>query len=96
MDDTAIQEFFTQPAQTYHRQYEALRAFFVDGRSQKDIAEAFGFQDHSLRQLVYEFRKSFDAERNSTEPPFFKPFADAAPQPVARNARPLKSLTARR
>lgn len=77
MDDTAIQEFFTQPTQTYHRQYEALRAVIVGGRSQKEVAETFGFQYRSLRQLMYEFRRSFDVERKSTEPPFFKPSRDA-------------------
>ncbi len=79
MDDTAIQEFFTQPTQTYHRQYEALRAVVIDGRSQKEVAEAFGFQYRSLRQLMYEFRQSLDAERKSTESPFFKPSRDAVP-----------------
>ena len=71
MDDTALQRYFTQPTQTYHRQYEALRAIIVDCRSQKEVAEAFGFQYCSLRQLVYNFRRSFDAERTSTESPFF-------------------------
>ena len=72
MDDTAFQRYFTQPTQVYHRQYEALRAVIVDGRSQKEAAEAFGFQCRSLRQLLYEFRHSFDAER-STPSPFLKP-----------------------
>ena len=73
MDDTAIQRFFTQPTQTYHRRYEALRAVIVDHRSQKDVAEEFGFQYHTLRQLVYEFRRDVDAEQASTSPFFFKP-----------------------
>ena len=73
MDDTAFQRYFTQPTQIYHRQYEALRAVIVDGRSQKEAAEAFGFQYRSLRQLLYEFRRSFDAKRRSTHSPFFKP-----------------------
>jgi len=72
MDDTAFQRYFTQPTQVYHRQYEALRAVVVDGRSQKEAAEAFGFQYRSLRQLLYEFRHSFDANGRSTQSPFFK------------------------
>jgi hypothetical protein len=43
MDDMAYQEFFTNPSQTYHRRYEALRAVFVEGRSQKVVADEFGF-----------------------------------------------------
>ena len=57
MDDACCREFFSQPAQPYHRRYEALRAVFLEGRSQKEVAERFGFQCSSLRQLVYEFRQ---------------------------------------
>jgi DNA-directed RNA polymerase specialized sigma24 family protein len=78
MDDTALQTFFRQPTHVYHRQYEALRAIVVDGKSQKDVAEAFGFQASSLRQLMYEFRKTLKVDRPSTESPFFKPSRDAA------------------
>jgi hypothetical protein len=73
MDDAALQRFFTHPTHVYHRQYEALRAVVVEGRPQKEVAEAFGFQHRSLRQLLYEFRHSFDARRRSTQSPFFKP-----------------------
>jgi hypothetical protein len=73
MDDAALRRFFTQPSQVYHRQYEALRAVVVDGKPQKEVAEAFGFQYHAFRQLLYEFRRSFDAKRQSTQSPFFKP-----------------------
>jgi len=72
MDDTAYQRYFTQPSQTYHRRYEALRAVIIDGRTQKEVAEEFGFQYSSLRQLLYEFRQSCDAGRDSTESPFFE------------------------
>jgi transposase len=40
-----------------HRQYEALRAFFVDGVPGKDVAERFGYTLGSFRQLVHEFRQ---------------------------------------
>jgi hypothetical protein len=73
MDDTAFQRYFTQPTQTYHRQYEALRAVMVDGRSQKKAAEAFGFRYGSFRLLVHEFRRSFAGTLRPVEPPFFKP-----------------------
>ncbi len=72
MDNRAYQEFFTRPTQTYHRRYEALRAVFVDGLSQKEVAEAFGFSYDSLRQLVVEFRRYCDSGAPSTESPFFE------------------------
>jgi transposase-like protein len=78
MDDTAYRTFFERPTQTYHRRYEALRAVFVEGQSQKEVAQAFGFTYDSMRQLVREFRQGCDAE-NKSESPFFETFnADAA------------------
>ena len=72
MDDTACREFFSQTTNPYHRRYEALRAVFVEGRSQKEVAEEFGYQYGSLRQLVYEFREHCRAGSNGSEPsPFF-------------------------
>src|SRR2546426_9685602 len=71
MDDTAVRRYFTQPTHIYHRRYEALRAVVLEGRSQKEVAEELGFQYHSLRQLVYEFRHCFDASQTATESPFF-------------------------
>jgi hypothetical protein len=71
MDDPAVRRYFTQPTHVYHRRYEALRAVIVEGRSQQEVAQEFGFQYHSLRQLVYEFRRSFEAGQIATESPFF-------------------------
>ena len=71
MDDAVYRRYFTQPTQTYQRHYEAVRAVIIDGRSQKDVADQFGFQYSSLRQLVYEFRKQIDAGP-ANESPFFE------------------------
>lgn len=71
MDDPAVRRYFTRPTHVYHRRYEALRAVIVEGRSQQEVAEEFGFQYHSLRQLVYEFRRFFEAGQTVTESPFF-------------------------
>ena len=78
MDDTAFQRYFTQPTQALHRQYEALRAVAVDGKSQRQAAKAFGFPYGSFRQVTQKFRRSFEAERKPTESPFFKPSSEAA------------------
>jgi hypothetical protein len=45
--------------------YEPLRAVVVDHRPQKQVAEEFGFQYRSLRQLLYEFRRGFGVRRLS-------------------------------
>ena len=56
MDDTRCRQFFLEPAETYHRQYEALRAFFVEGRPLQEIAQQLGYQESSLRVMVSQFR----------------------------------------
>jgi transposase len=49
---------FLQPTNSTHRQYEALRAYFVDGLSSKEAAKRFGYTEGSFRVLVHEFRKN--------------------------------------
>lgn len=73
MDDPHPQcrEFFTRPQNAYHRQYEALRAVFVEGRSQKEVAESFGYATDSFRQLVSQFRRDCFSKGHS---PFFETF----------------------
>ena len=70
MDDSRCRQFFEDAnSTTYHRQYEALRAVFCEGHSQKDVAEQFGYTHGSLRQLVHGFRKSV---RDGLPTPFFE------------------------
>ena len=72
MDDAAYQQFFARPSHACHRQYEALRAVFVDGRSQKDVAEQFGFTYGTMRQLVLKFRRVCDDQDQQAESFFFE------------------------
>ena len=57
---------FLTPANSTHRQYEALRAFFVDKLPSKEAARRFGYSAGSFRVLVHDFRQ--DPHR-----PFFLP-----------------------
>jgi transposase len=50
--------FFLQPSNSTHRQYEALRAYFVEDISNKEAAKRFGYTEGSFRVLVHEFRKN--------------------------------------
>ena len=57
MDDTGCRGFFLEPVATYHRQYEALRAFFIEGRRLHDIAQQFGYQfAPRYRDIYADFR----------------------------------------
>ena len=70
MDDTSFREFFSEPTNPYHRRYEALLAVFVERRSQKEVAEQFGYQYSTMRQLVYEFREH--CRHSGDASPFFE------------------------
>jgi transposase len=47
---------FLEPSNSTHRQYEALRAFFVDGVPSAEAAARFGYTPGSFRVLVPQFR----------------------------------------
>lgn len=59
-DITNYADMFLQPQNSTHRQYEALRAHFVDGLSSKEVAERFGYTPGSFRVLVHDFRANPD------------------------------------
>ncbi len=67
MDDASRREFFIAPQQTFHRRYEALRAFFVDGRPLADIAAQFGYKPDALKAMISKFRAQ---HRSGRTPPF--------------------------
>ena len=55
---TEMARFFLEPSNSTHRQYEALRAYFVEGLSNKEAARRFGYIEGSFRVLVHEFRQN--------------------------------------
>src|SRR3954464_14964533 len=55
-DRLTLARRFLEPANSTHRQYEALRAFFVDGLSSAEAARKFGYTPGSFRVLVHQFR----------------------------------------
>jgi len=59
-----LRRFFLQPRLPKQRQYEALRAFLVEGRPAKDVARAFGYSLNSFYVLCHHFRRE-------PEPVFF-------------------------
>src|SRR6266536_1756536 len=48
-------QYFREPRQTKQRQYEALRAFYVDQRPSAEVARAFGYSPGAFRVLCYDF-----------------------------------------
>lgn len=61
-------DFFLNPQHPRHRQYEALRAFYVDKLSASQVAEKFGYTLSSFNSLRRDFNKvdiSFFVEAKS-------------------------------
>src|SRR6266481_6000255 len=61
---SALRRFFLEPRLPKHRQYEALRAYLLEGRLAKDVARAFGYTLNSFHVLCHHFRRE-------THPSFF-------------------------
>jgi transposase len=59
---TDLAPVFLRPNNATHRQYEALRAYFVDGERGTAVAERFGYTTGSFRMLVHQFRQDPDRE----------------------------------
>src|SRR5262245_12215049 len=57
---TPLAKHFLEPANATHRQYEALRAYFVDGLPGPEVAQRFGYTHGSFRVLAHQFRKDPD------------------------------------
>lgn len=70
MDDTRCYQFFQEPSDPLQRRYEAIRAVFVEGLSQKQAADRYDMTHGALRKQIHEFR---EACRNGSPPPFSLP-----------------------
>jgi hypothetical protein len=82
-DLSDIRRFFLEPGSPKQRQYEALRAYFVDGRPSQDVARAFGYAVSAFHVLCHHFRRE-------TAPTFFvTPRRGPQSQPKKSAARDL-------
>src|SRR5438132_9930827 len=54
---TELERVFLEPADPTHRQYEALRAYFVEGLPSHEVAKRFGYTPGSFRVLCHQFRQ---------------------------------------
>src|SRR5262245_59269342 len=62
---SSLAQRFLQPHNATHRQYEALRAYCVEGLPADQVAARFGYTTASVRALIHQFR--LDPQR-----PFFR------------------------
>lgn len=87
-DLTDYATVFLQPQNATHRQYEALRAHFVDRLPGKEVAARFGYTPGSFRVLAHDFRAN-------PHRPFFRPPAKG-PQRAPRKDKARKQVIALR
>src|SRR5207247_3684763 len=52
-----LRRFFLQPQLPRQRQYEALRAYFIEGKPAKEVARSFGYSPGSFHVLCHHFRR---------------------------------------
>jgi len=71
-------DFFLQPSSSRQRQYEALRAYFVEGKESAEVARSFGYTPGTFQVMCHHFRRD-------ASPVFF-----VSPQPGPRS-QPKKS-----
>jgi hypothetical protein len=64
---TDMARVFLEPSNPTHRQYEALRAYFVDDLPSAEVARRFGYTPGSFRVLCHQFRQ--DPKRAFFLPP---------------------------
>ncbi|MCD6112467.1 MAG: transposase [Bacteroidales bacterium] len=64
--------FFSQPQNLFQKQYDALRMYYFEKKSAKEIAEKFGYTYRGFTTLAYNFSKKLK-EQNSDNM-FFKEF----------------------
>ncbi len=81
---TREEQAFLVPSSAAHRQYEALRAYFVEKLPSGEAALKFGYAAGSFRVLCHQFRQ--DPRR-----PFFLPDRDVARRVRAEAAAPTKT-----
>src|SRR3954464_11973346 len=87
MEGCRDRQFFIELQQTFHRQYEALRAVFVEGQPLEPVAVRFGYKVSTLRSMVSRFRAD---RRCGVTPPFFaRTAADGPAGPWRAAAAPL-------
>ena len=85
---TNMARYFLEPKDATHRQYEALRAYFVEGLSSAKAASNFGYSAGSFRVLCSQFRNN--PERQFFIKPTRGPQATKSSDPIKEKVISLR------
>jgi hypothetical protein len=69
LTDAQAAQFFLAPESATHRQYEALRAYFVEGVPSREAAQRFSCAPGAFRVLCHQFRHDADKRAGFFPPP---------------------------
>jgi len=69
---TDIVEYFSKPALATHKQYLALRMFFLEGASAEEVAKTFGYKQSAVYSFARNFKRKLKECRRDGEDPFFQ------------------------
>lgn len=58
--------FFRSPTLVTHKQYEALRMYFIEDRSAQEVASHFGYTYRAFTSLVATFRNKLEADETGS------------------------------
>jgi hypothetical protein len=86
--DSDLRRVFLEPANATHRQYEALRAYFVERIGSAEAARRFGYSPGSFRVLCHGFRR--DPQRAFFLPITKGPHTSAKRSPVGEKVIELR------
>jgi len=89
VDITDCRRYFLEPREARQRQYEALRAYFIENLPSAEVARRFGYTPGSFRVLCHTFRRS-------AQPDFFVPTPRTGRRPSSRLAQAREQAVALR
>ncbi|GAF84007.1 unnamed protein product, partial [marine sediment metagenome] len=69
---SSLKEYFSNPANTKHKQYESLRAFFLENLPAPIIAEKYGYTVNTLYSMIRDFKLLTAKVGEIADDPFFK------------------------
>ena len=68
MTPKTAEQYFKDTTNTAHKQYEALRAFFVEKKSGSEVAKRYGYALSTFYALIRDFKKKIKESKG--EDPF--------------------------
>jgi hypothetical protein len=90
LTDSQAARFFLAPATPSQRQYEALRAYFVEQLPSREVAARFGYSAGSFRVLCHHFRHESGKRTGFFQTPQRGPQQHPARDPIRERAVALR------